>query len=468
MTSPTLASGWPAAVLHQRVRARRAAFVLTLFVLGQLACQVGLLFPALVKGRVAFRSAAFVTSLVALVLVRGRGRAHPSSLWAAVSLGILGLGLFHPNTNSTLAALAQIALYLAILAPIFWVPRLGVTGPVLTRLVALLWLYQSASAGLGVLQMYYPGRFQPALSDVVASSPWGKEIGSIVLASGEKTYRPMGLTDTPGGAALSGLSAVLFGLGFVLASRNWAVRAAAAASVFVGLFCIYMAQVRSILVMAGVAVVTLAAVLARRGEGGRVVVVAALAPVAAFLSFAWATSVGGEATSRRLQTLAADSPGKVYYSNRGQFLEATLLETLPRYPFGAGLGRWGMMFNYFGDKNAPPERGPLHVEIQVTAWVLDGGVPLLMSYGAALLTAVAVAYRIAVGVPRGCGLDVWAAIVFAYDVGILAETFNYAIFISQTGMEFWTLNAAAFAAAMNARRAARPAVTNLCGTPANA
>jgi hypothetical protein len=38
------------------------------------------------------------------------------------------------------------------------------------------------------------------------------------------------------------------------------------------------------------------------------------------------------------------------------------------------------------------------------------------------------------------------AMVFAYDVGALAMTFNYPIFISQSGLEFWILNACLFAA----------------------
>ena len=39
------------------------------------------------------------------------------------------------------------------------------------------------------------------------------------------------------------------------------------------------------------------------------------------------------------------------------------------------------------------------------------------------------------------------AVVFAYDVGALAITFNYPLFIGQGGMEFWLLNAALFTAA---------------------
>ena len=37
-------------------------------------------------------------------------------------------------------------------------------------------------------------------------------------------------------------------------------------------------------------------------------------------------------------------------------------------------------------------------------------------------------------------------VVFAYDVGALAMTFNYPLFIGQSGLEFWILNACLFAA----------------------
>ena len=168
----------------------------------------------------------------------------------------------------------------------------------------------------------------------------------------------MGLTDTPGGAAGSGMYAALFGIGFFLGSRNWIVRGVAIGSIIAGLFCIYLSQVRSIMVMCGISVAALAYILARRGDGGRLTSLAILLPVVIVPSFLWASAIGGDATVRRMQTLTADSAGNVYYKNRGHFLEATLNELLPKYPLGAGLGRWGMMYGYFGDKSATPGAQP--------------------------------------------------------------------------------------------------------------
>ncbi|MFO0810550.1 MAG: hypothetical protein U0746_18135 [Gemmataceae bacterium] len=426
---------------------RRAYAVIVGFVLVQLACQVALLFPALAKFRVVFRTASFAIAIAALLLIPGRSRTHPSALFAALVLSIVGLGLFHPTTNSAAAGVAQIALYVAILGPIFWVCRLDVTAAVLGRLVLILWLFHTASAAVGVLQMHYPGRFQPALSDIIASSEFLQEVSKITLADGTQTFRPMGLTDAPGGAAGAGLYCCLFGLGFYLASRSWAVRVAAAASIVIGLFCIYMSQVRSLLVMVGVAAAVLTTVLARRGESVRLAGLAVLVPAVVLVSYKWAAAVGGESTVNRMRTLTERSASELYYANRGHFLEHTVMELLPRYPLGAGLGRWGMMHGYFGDKNAPPDRASIWVEIQWTGWLLDGGLPLIAAYTFAIAIAVRVAYVVAVRSPPGHPLAVWASVVLGYDIAAVAVTFNYPLFISQGGLEFWLLNSVLFAAA---------------------
>lgn len=431
--------------------ARNAAFILTAFILLQLACQIGLLIPALAKARILFRSAALVASLAAFVLVAGRGRRHPAALFGLLSLAVLGVEIFHPSMNSWLAALAQIAENVAILGPLFWVSRLAVTPAVLKRVVFLFWTFHSLSAVVGVLQVYYPGRFQPAVSEVVTQGTFGLDKFTIVLADGRQTLRPMGLTDTPGGAAGSGLYAALFGIGFFLNSRSLLARGVAVASILAGLFCIYLSQTRSLLVMVAISTAVLAFLQFRRGDGVRAIGLALLLPAAAVASFLWAAKVGGDATVRRMQTLSAETAGQVYYENRGHFLEETIFQYLPEYPLGAGLGRWGMMYTYFGNKAAPSDRGLLWAEIQMTGWLFDGGVPLMLTYSLAVLTAVWIAYRVAVTLPSGNPLVVWAAVVVAYNVGAIALTFNYPLFNSQGGLEFWLLNACLVAAVRNSR-----------------
>lgn len=438
---------------NQSLRIQHAKHVLVGFIVLVICCQLVLLVPALAKLRVVFRTASFVMSLAALLMVRGKSHPHPAALWALLTMMILMVELVHPQADSWLAALAQIALNLAILGPIFWVPRLSVTPSVLFCVIQLLWLFHSLSAGLGVLQIHFPGQFQPPLSDIVAKTPLMKEAAMITLANGEHTFRPMGLTDCPGGAATSGIYAVTFGLGFFLSSRSWSIRSLAAASIVAGLFCVYVSQIRSILVMCGISTVALAALLARRGDAGRLTGLAILIPVVAVASFLWAAKIGGEATVKRMQTLTSDSPGQVYYKNRGFFVENTLNVLLPQFPLGAGLGHWGMTNVYFGEKIDAATRRFFHVEVQLTGWLLDGGVPLIVTYSLAIFTALATAYRIAVTAPPGGALAVWASIVLAYDIGAVAVTFNYPLFISQGGMEFWLLNAALFGAALSTRRA---------------
>ncbi len=131
-------------------------------------------------------------------------------------------------------------------------------------------------------------------------------------------------------------------------------------------------------------------------------------------------------------------------------------ELLPQYPFGAGLGRWGMINQYFGD-NSDPKRKSIYVEIMWTGWLLDGGVPLIAAYVAALALAFITAIRITL--IRGSDLWLAGALLVAYNVGALAATFVSPFFMAQGGMELWLLNAALFAAArgeLQAKSARRP------------
>jgi hypothetical protein len=150
--------------------------------------------------------------------------------------------------------------------------------------------------------------------------------------------------------------------------------------------------------------------------------------------------------SNRLETLTDDDPRQIYYRNRGVFLEYTVEELIPKFPLGAGLGRWGMIYSYLGNTD-DPERGSLWAEIQLTGWVYDGGILMIAAYGLALALAMRQAVWIAVRAPFS-PLWIWGAMLFAYDVGALAMTFSYPVFIGQAGMEFWLFNAALISAAV--------------------
>ena len=82
-----------------------------------------------------------------------------------------------------------------------------------------------------------------------------------------------------------------------------------------------------------------------------------------------AFALGGDTVTTRLATLVEMDPGSVYRKNRGHFVANAFSEVLPEYPLGAGLGRWGMMNQYFGN----PE-DVIWNEVQWGGWILDAGI----------------------------------------------------------------------------------------------
>src|SRR5206468_1166203 len=134
---------------------------------------------------------------------------------------------------------------------------------------------------------------------------------------------------------------------------------------------------------------------ARRGQLARLSGFAVVFSLLVGGSFFWALLIAPDAVTKRLLTLVEDDPTKVYYKNRGQFLEHTITTLLPQYPFGAGIGRWGMMYQYFGDKENTAGRA-IWSDIMWTGWLLDGGVPLVVVYVLALLIALITSWRLAI------------------------------------------------------------------------
>ena len=113
-------------------------------------------------------------------------------------------------------------------------PAIHVTPRLLVQGLLLIWGFQTLSAIVGVLQALAPGEFMPQ-----ANANFDGETGDgvkIVLADGATIFRPMGLTDTPGGAAAAGLTAYLLGLGFLTNGRSPALRLAAVGGMAAGLF----------------------------------------------------------------------------------------------------------------------------------------------------------------------------------------------------------------------------------------
>ncbi len=396
----------------------------------QLVSQVALLIEPLVAFRVFNRSVALGTSLAFLFIVPGKVRTWGivRSLGIAV-LAIETLAMFNPLGGSPLSVIAHWSFNLAVMAPLLWVARLDVPRGTVARILLILWGVHSLGAVLGVLQVYFPGHFEPA----VASLTERRHL-MIQLSSGEWMLRPTGLTDTPGGASVNGLYAALFGSGVVLARPFRFARLAGVVSICLGLMCIYLGEVRSSLVMLVVCVIVLTALLSASGRGTTATTFVLLVGIAALGVFYVALGVGGQMMSNRLSSLVASDPGTFYYANRGRMLEYAFTELLPRYPLGAGLGHWGMVNAYFGSVDQE-----IGAELQLVAWILDGGLLLVIVYLAAALAAIFYACRVSQLPDQAAAI--WASVVAAYSVGALALCFSYPLFMSTGGLEFWLVNA---------------------------
>ena len=409
----------------------------------QVVCQLALLFEQLAPLRLIFRVSSFGFSVFAFAMLVGSsgylGNAPAKKLAIAVLLIVAFNIVIHPTTSSLVGGLATLGFYFAIIAPVFWVPNLIVTRDLFTKLIWAIFLFHLLSTTFGVLQTFYPGRFQPALSKVISNSIYKGDNLKITLADGQEAYRPMGLTDIPGGAGVAGFYTVVFGLGIWLTSNRQMAKVIGAVGIFLGAYCIYLSQVRSLLVLIAIIAIALFFVSIRLGRIKFAVQVAILIPVVLVGAFAWATMIGGEATVDRFSTLMDGSPTDVYQQNRGGFLAHTLYVLLPEYPLGAGLARWGMMNAYFGGLNRAAY--PIWAEIQWTGWLLDGGVPLVIFYPLAVAIAAWNTYRAAFYSPDEW-LSGWGLLLVAYSVGLFAQTFGSVPFSSQFGLEFWLLQSA--------------------------
>jgi hypothetical protein len=394
------------------------------------------------------RTAAFAASLGLLLLLRGSQRWHAAWPMALLSLAVLMLSMFHPETSGVTAGIATVVLNLAVMGPIFWVPQIRVDERVVRWLFLAVWVFQALSALVGALQVYFPGSFQPAYASVLSED--SVEGLKITLASGERVSRPMGLTDTPGGAGIGAAYCVLFAVALLLSRPRPLFRMVLLASMIVGCFTLYLCQVRSLLIVLIVSSLTMGIVYPLRRGFGRAMTFAVSLASAGVIGFFLAVLIGGDAVTGRLSTLVESDPGTVYYLNRGVLLQHTFFDLLPQYPLGAGLGRWGMMSSYFSDTS---NSTPIWAEIQWSGWLLDGGVPLMILYSLAIVIALREGVRVVSRTdPAGEKLHIWASALVGYGIGMVAFTFNTVPFNGTFGIDFWLLNATLFAANQQSQR----------------
>lgn len=384
-----------------------------------------------------------------------RNRAPAGTLLLTLALGLLVMNLLHP-TSRLAAGIAQCVFQATIAAPMFWGWKAVLSPERLKRLLWIAFLCNTLGSVLGVLQVYYPDRFMPPQFSTLGTKLNELYVESLTYVGpdGRLIVRPPGLSDQPGGAATAGALTVVLGAGLSLLTKTPVTQALTLAAVAVGLAAIYLTQVRALLLMSIGALAVLAAVLFRRGEAriaGRIAITAAVLVVGSFL---WARSLGGESVERKFTDITKEGALRTYQENRGGFVSQTFGELLDLYPLGAGVGRWGMMQVYFGDADMEPP--PIHVEIQPTGWLLDGGIPMWVLYGGAILYALLTAYRLSM---RRVSPDLAGVALVVLGVQVLIVGFAWAgpVFNTQLGIFFWFVTSALYGASREASGAERRA-----------
>lgn len=399
--------------------------------------------------RFVVRALPYVSSLgfLLLYLSRPQRRIAPEGTAMLISaMFLLVLNLLHP-TSQPYAGMAQCIFQLAIASPMFWMHKAVRSPRQLERLVATILVLNFLSAGLGVLQVYYPDRFLPPQFNTMMSTDMLDAL-SYVGAEGRMIVRPPGLSDQPGSAALAGGITAIIGLGLALTTRKrWHILAVSLMS-GVGLAAVYLTQVRSILLMTLGAAALVGLIVLRQGRLARAGVGLALGTALVMGSFAWATSVGGASVQDRFVNIREEGAVAMYQSNRGLFLSHTVGELLDQYPLGAGVGRWGMMQQYFGGA-ATRDSAPIYVEIQPTGWLLDGGLPMWFLYGGAILLSMMSVLKLAMA--RDEHIQRLGPVIFAIQLFVAGMSFAGPAFNMQLGILFWSAGAALVGAAYGPR-----------------
>lgn len=408
------------------------------FIISQTALPALLYLPGTQSFRLGLRFSAFAISLLALAwyLVQPlRPKLHPASKGVVSVIVLLGVMLGHPSTPSIVGGLAHIAVYVAVLAPVLWAPAFVRSPEHFARLMGLLLICSGVNSLVGVLQVYDPGTWMPAeFSRVVTEGAVGLGPVTYVGPNGKLVIRPPGLFDTPGSVAGPGMFAALLGAVFGLSAIPLWRRAGAFLLAGAGVAAIYLSHVRVSLVILVLMIAAYGAILLVQRRAAKAAIFGGLAATLIAGSFVVAVTLGGETVIARVMSLVAEDPVSVYYRARGAQLDYTLSEMLYEFPFGAGIGRWGMAAGYFNHSNVPN----LWAEIQITGWLIDGGVLMVVLYAGTLVYASVFDSRVAraTHMPRvaACG-----AVVFAANLGTLVMIISFTPFVTQIGIQYWFL-----------------------------
>ena len=410
-----------------------------LFVLSQVFWGILLFIPGSQGYRFYIRAFPYVTSLVAVIACaksNGTNTKVPGAGWILAALVLLIANLVHEETWFT-AGVAQVVFQLAICAPVFWAARMWLPPSRLERVIMLIFAANFLGAIVGLLQVYYPGTFMPPEFSRMALAMDKNFMASLtyVGAGDRMIVRPPGLSDMPGGAAISG--SFLAVIGFALAVRQNQSRLkhfVFYGAVVIGMTIVYLTQIRSILLMIFVGMLAVALVRLRQGRIVQSSYIAGSATVLLLGSFVWAVTLGGDSVQQRYSSMYDSGVVQSYQDNRGIFLSYTIFEQPFEYPFGAGLGRWGMMSAYFPEPSNWLHPS-LYAEIQPTGWIYDGGILMCIFYPAALFFAMRYAYKVAID--PGNPLSDAAMLLFVVQLLVFGLCFTGPVFNTQIGIMFW-------------------------------
>ena len=412
-----------------------------LFVIAQTALPALLFFPGTQPIRLYLRVASFILSAAILFVwatsPKIRRPAHPAEPWLVAATLYVALMMLHPLTNSVMAGAAHLALYVSVIAPLFWAGAC-VRGPdQLARVLGILLVCNGVNSMVGVLQVYDPATWMPQeMSRIVTESAFG--LGAVTyMGPNGLIVRPPGLFDNPGAVAGPGMYAALLGLVFAIGVAPWWKRVVSLIAAFAGMAAIYLSQVRVSLVVCVVMLVSYVAVLVVQRRTRRATIFGSLAAGLVVATFSFSLLIGGGSIAERTSTLLTRDPITLYSASRGAQLIYTFDELLTTYPVGAGLGRWGMISGYFGGSNNP-ESTPLWAEIQIAGWAIDGGIPLLLLSIVALVVTFRAQARVAC-LHADAKVRACAAVILAANVGTVALMLSFTPFVTQIGLQFWFL-----------------------------
>lgn len=431
---------------------------LEVFVFSQFLLPAVLFLPGAQSFRIVVRTFPYLICAVLLPVYNSRVRnvrLPTCSRFLIGALLLLALELLHPQ-SALIAGIAQCCFQLCIAMPLYWGFGMVQSPQRLQRLLWLILLTNGIGVGVGLLQAIYPQTFLPRDFSAGLSryNPNYLEDLTYTGANGQKIVRPPGLSDIPGSAAVAGLFAGVLGL--ALASDRTLKRShrlVALVCAFLGITNIYLAQVRSLLLVLIAALAIFGLVRHYRVPIFSRVWLSVAGLILVGGTYYLAVLIGGSAISDRFLILKDEGVYQSYKANRGAFVEYTFQDQLWKYPLGAGVGRWGMMNSYFGAGDNQINPG-LFAEIQLTGWLYDGGILMWLLYGGAIVVALVFAWRVATRHPD-MQVATLARVVLVLQLAIAGATMAGPVFNNTLGVMFWLLASALYGAASFKRPASR-------------